>query len=216
MSGHIITQVAAGDEHTVLLTSEGAVLTFGKNENGRTGHGTTEGNQTTPRIVGGCLEGKRVVYVAAGDAHTACIDEDGDLYTWGKGKYGRLGHGNERNLSSPKLVEVMVGKKCSSVACGGHHTLIIAEKGKVYSCGQGNNGQLGHCDTENRLKPTLIKAPFEGRIIEQVACGFTHSMALCPEGILYTWGTGEHGRLGHGSESQYSFPSNVQSLYTFV
>ena len=104
--------MAAGEYHTIVLTSEGAVFTFGSNGYGQTGLGTTEGNQTTPRKVGGCLEGKKVVYAAAGHWHTACIDEDGEIYTWGKGKHGRLGHGNETNLSSPKVVlSGLIGKK---------------------------------------------------------------------------------------------------------
>ena len=144
--GHFIVQVAAGDDHTIALTSEGAVFTFGSNEDGRTGHGTTEGNQTTPRKVGGCLDGRKVVSVAAGALHTACIDEDGDIYTWGKGEYGRLGHGDETDRSSPKVVRGLIGKKCSAVACGAYHTLVIAENGKVFSFGHGKRGQLGHGD----------------------------------------------------------------------
>lgn len=39
------------------------------------------------------LSGKNVVFVSAGGSHSAAITEDGALYTWGKGSYGRLGHG---------------------------------------------------------------------------------------------------------------------------
>ena len=39
------------------------------------------------------LRGKNVVSVVAGGEHSAAITEDGALYTWGKGSYGRLGHG---------------------------------------------------------------------------------------------------------------------------
>ena len=124
--------MAAGDHHTIVLTSEGIVFTCGSNEFGQTGLGTTEGNQTTPRKVGGCLEGRKVVNIAAGAYHTACIDEDGETYTWGKGQNLRLGHGDETNRSSPKLVRGLIGKKCSAVTCGGYHTLVIAENGKVY------------------------------------------------------------------------------------
>ena len=216
LNGHIIVQVAAGDYHTIALTSEGAVFTFGSNDSGRTGHGTTEGNQTTPRKVGGCLEGKKVVYVAAGFCHTACIDEDGETYTWGLGDAGRLGHGDETNLSSPRAVDGLIGKKASAVACGGYHTLVIVGNGKVYSFGYGKSGQLGHGDTQNKLTPILIQAPFGGKIIMQVACGSTHSMALSSEGWLYTWGHGKYGKLGHGSSpgdyQDYPIPTRVESL----
>ena len=41
------------------------------------------------------LSGRRVVGIAAGSNHSAAYTEDGTLYTWGKGSYGRLGHGEE-------------------------------------------------------------------------------------------------------------------------
>lgn len=44
--------------------------------------------------VGGLLESKKVVSVSCGFQHTACLTEDGEVYTWGLGKNGALGHGN--------------------------------------------------------------------------------------------------------------------------
>ena len=215
LSGHFVVQVAAGDYHTIVLTSEGSVYTFGDNEDGKTGHGTTEGIQTTPRKVGGCLEGRnKVIYIAAGVEHSACIDENGDIYTWGKEGDGRLGHGNRRTLYSPKRVNGLDGKKCVAVACGECHTLVLSGNGKIYSFGFGRWGQLGHGDTQDRLTPTHIEAPFEGKVIEQVACGRTHSMALSSEGVLYTWGSNKKFKLGHQTRSWYcNVPYPIQSLF---
>jgi len=50
------------------------------------------------------LRGKEVVDIAAGGAHSACITSAGELYTWGKGRYGRLGHGDSDDQARPKLV----------------------------------------------------------------------------------------------------------------
>ena len=185
---------------------------FMTNKHGQTGHSTTLGNQRTPRVVRGCLEGKRVVYVDARAHHTACIDEDGDLYTWGDGGDGRLGHGDEVTLSSPKRVDGLVGKKCSSVACGGHHTLVLAGAGSIYSFGHDDEGQLGRGDRENQASPALVEVPLEGKIMKQVACGFAHSMAVSKGRVLYTWGEGSSGALGHGSELNYPIPCIFESL----
>lgn len=46
----------------------------------------------TPTLVT-ALEGKNVVNIAAGSNHSAAVTDEGALYTWGKGSYGRLGHG---------------------------------------------------------------------------------------------------------------------------
>lgn len=50
------------------------------------------------------LHGKNVVDIACGGAHSAAITANGELYTWGKGRYGRLGHGDSENQLKPKLV----------------------------------------------------------------------------------------------------------------
>jgi len=56
-----------------------------------------------PRVIES-LRGKEVVDVAAGGAHSACVTSAGELFTWGKGRYGRLGHGDSDDQSRPKLV----------------------------------------------------------------------------------------------------------------
>jgi RCC1 and BTB domain-containing protein len=178
----------------------------------------SEGYQITPKKVdGGGLSrpSKKVVFIAAGNNHSACITEDGSTYTWGYGGDGRRGHGDESNwCSSPKLVDGLVGKKAKEVACGGRHTLVCTDDGRVYSFGYGSNGQLGHGNNETRLTPTFIEAaPLGGEFVVQVACGHEHSMALTSKGCVYTWGNG-HRFLGHGSKvDNHTTPSMVKGLF---
>ena len=56
-----------------------------------------------PRVIES-LRGIEVVDIAAGGAHSACVTSAGDLYTWGKGRYGRLGHSDSEDQLKPKLV----------------------------------------------------------------------------------------------------------------
>lgn len=51
------------------------------------------------------LQDRDIVFVAAGDSHSACIDRHGHLYTWGGGGFGRLGHGDEGEIPVPRKVE---------------------------------------------------------------------------------------------------------------
>ena len=90
--------------------------------------------------------------------------------------------------------------------------MVCTEDGNVYGFGNGKYGQLGHCNFEKKLTPTLLKTPLEGKCIVEVACGWTHSMALASDGCLYSWGRGKDGTLGHGSEERYCMPCVVQSL----
>ena len=213
LEGQDTCQVACSEEHTIVLTSEGCVYTFGSNKYGKTGHGVTRGKQSTPKKVTGCLESKKVVFVSANGHHSACITEDGDTFTWGAGCSGQLGHGDVVNRSAPKPVDGLAGKKAKEVACGLNHTIVITEDGRVYTFGHGELGQLGHCSFENKLTPTLIQqVQLEGKDVVQVACGRLHTMALTSDGRLYSWGNGMSGKLGHGSELSSAVPSVVESL----
>lgn len=57
----------------------------------------------TPKIIEALLA-KRVFYIACGSSHSSAITSDGELYTWGQGQYGRLGHGDENSIYTPELV----------------------------------------------------------------------------------------------------------------
>jgi len=133
------------------------------------------------------------------------------VYTWGEGKFGRLGHGAERNCHSPRLVESLLGKRPIQIACGGFHSAVVTEDGKMYTFGGGEHGQLGHGDKVNKVKPTLVQA-LDDIFLQQITCGWSHSVALTSEGEVYTWGNGDHGKLGHGSGKKVSTPQLVEKL----
>ena len=163
-----IAHIACGSRHTAVVTSSGKLYTWGDKENGVAGHGDTEGHQYTPKLLEK-LSDENVVQISACGFHTGCITKDGEVLTRGEGKFGRLGHNNERNCHSPKLVETLIGKKPKQVACGGFHSSVITEDGKMYTFGGGEHGQLGHSDKVNKVVPTFVKT-LEGTFISQITC----------------------------------------------
>lgn len=76
---------------------------------------------------------------------SAAITDDGCLYTWGRGNYGRLGHGKSNDCFVPTAVSTLKGVHVSKVSCGSgdSHTLCVTVDGKVYSWGDGDYGKLG-------------------------------------------------------------------------
>merc|ERR1712157_431856 len=84
----------------------------------------------------------------------------------------------------------------------------------MYTFGGGEHGQLGHGDKVSKVKPTLVSA-LDGVFISQITCGWSHSVALTSKGCVYTWGNGDHGKLGHGSGKKVSTPQLVQTLKGF-
>jgi E3 ubiquitin-protein ligase HERC2 len=167
-----IVQVAAGGglarvAHSLLLTSSGRVLSFGTGQNGALGHGFSGGKQLPdvlrPQYIGG-LSGVRCVCVSAGEIHSAAVSVDGDVYTWGDGFCGQLGHADKGPQVSP--VHVTSGgleDECvSHVSCGARHTLAVTEDGEVFSWGLGHFGVLGRSYTPYDHDPEAALTSFGG------------------------------------------------------
>ena len=105
-AGQRVVAVSAGEYHSLAITADGAVFTWGKGEDASLGHGEDLSNQLLPKKVE-ALADQRVVAVSAGDAHSLAITADGAVFTWGKGEDGCLGHGEDlSNQLQPKKIEV--------------------------------------------------------------------------------------------------------------
>ena len=84
------------------LTTENKVYSWGSGENGILGHGNTYG-LNKPQMIKD-LANENMIFIAAGSFNSAAIDVNGQLYTWGRGKYGILGQGSEEDILIPKKV----------------------------------------------------------------------------------------------------------------
>ena len=92
-------------------------------------------------VVGGELTDKKVKQVQCGCQHTVVVTEDGDVYAWGRGRSGALGHGDRENVSLPKKVEAL--KDIVKIDCGQEYTMALDKNGKLYAFGENRYGQLG-------------------------------------------------------------------------
>lgn len=102
-----VIHAAAGGKHSLACLKNGNCYAWGHNGNGRLGLGHSRAVISPTQIE--YLIGKEVVYVAAGEAHSAAIDRSGSLFTWGAGAYGRLGHGEDADMPVPRRVEELGG-----------------------------------------------------------------------------------------------------------
>jgi alpha-tubulin suppressor-like RCC1 family protein len=153
-----IVQVAAGGglvrvAHSLLLTSAGRVLSFGTGQYGALGHGyLSEASKQLPDVlVPRYIEALNniVVCVAAGELHSAAVTSDGDLYTWGDGFCGQLGHSDKRPQVTPRQVTAggLEDECVATISCGSRHSIVVTEDGDVFSFGLGHFGVLGRSFT---------------------------------------------------------------------
>ncbi|PQM35328.1 E3 ubiquitin-protein ligase HERC2 [Prunus yedoensis var. nudiflora] len=87
--------------------------------------GNPQADGKLPTRVEGKLSKSRVDEIACGAYHVAVLTSRTEVYTWGKGANGRLGHGNIDDRSSPTLVEALKDKQVKSIACGANFTAAI-------------------------------------------------------------------------------------------
>jgi regulator of chromosome condensation len=106
LAGKKVAGAAAGSSHTVVWTEGGEVYTFGVGDCGQLGHGGEEEEELVPRVVE-ALAGKRVVGAAAGGRHAVVWTEGGEVYTFGHGYSGQLGHGGTERELVPRVVEAL-------------------------------------------------------------------------------------------------------------
>ncbi|XP_045543165.1 E3 ubiquitin-protein ligase HERC2 isoform X2 [Salmo salar] len=203
--------VNSGGKHCLALSSEGEVYSWGEAEDGKLGHGNRSPCDR-PRVIES-LRGVEVVDVAAGGAHSACITASGELYTWGKGRYGRLGHGDSEDQLKPKLVDALQGHRVIDMACGSGdaQTLCLTDDDMVWSWGDGDYGKLGRGGSDGCKVPMKIDS-LTGLGVVKVDCGSQFSVSLTKSGAVYTWGKGDYHRLGHGSDDHVRRPRQVQGL----
>ncbi|CAA6660402.1 unnamed protein product [Spirodela intermedia] len=202
-----VVLISAGASHSVALLYH---LLLGTGEDGQLGHGDA-GDRLLPTVIG-ALVGQDIVSVTCGADHTTAYSESGlQLYSWGWGDFGRLGHGNSSDVFSPQPVKALQGIKIKQIACGDSHCVAVTMEGKVQSWGRNQNGQLGLGTTEDSLLPQKIQA-FEGIFVKMVAAGAEHTAAVTEDGDLYGWGWGRYGNLGLGDRDDRLIPEKVSAV----
>ncbi|XP_023713900.1 E3 ubiquitin-protein ligase HERC2 [Cryptotermes secundus] len=213
LSQYVVKKVAvhSGGKHAMALTLDGKVFSWGEGEDGKLGHNSRL-SLDKPRLIES-LKSKRIRDIACGSSHSAAITSNGELYTWGLGEYGRLGHGDNVTQLKPKLVKSLLGNRIVQVACGSRdaQTLALSDEGLVFSWGDGDFGKLGRGGSEGCNTPHNIER-LNNMGVCQIECGAQFSLALTKYGQVWTWGKGDYFRLGHGIDQHVRKPTLVEGL----
>lgn len=212
--------VSCGEFHSCAVTLAGELYTWGDGTHnaGLLGHGS-DVSHWIPKRISGPLEGLQVAMVTCGPWHTALITSTGQLFTFGDGTFGVLGHGDRENVTFPREVESLSGLRTIAVACGVWHTAAVVEviatqssasvsSGKLFTWGDGDKNRLGHGDKEPRLKPTCVPALIDYNF-HKIACGHSLTVGLTTSGHVFTMGSTVYGQLGN-PQSDGKLPCSVE------
>lgn len=175
----VALQIEAGQYCTFVISSDGSVRACGKGSYGRLGLGDSNNQSTLKKLTFEPHRAiKKVSSSKGSDGHTLAFTTEGEVFSWGDGDYGKLGHGNSSTQKYPKLIQGPLQGKVWPHSTRSHAALITP---------------VGEC---RRCQGLSVSVSFGFQVVVCVSAGYRHSAAVSEDGELYTWGEGDFGRLG--------------------
>ncbi|XP_075638521.1 uncharacterized protein LOC142610565 isoform X2 [Castanea sativa] len=158
------------------------------------------------------LHGSYIKLVSSAKFHSVAVSARGEVYTWGFGRGGRLGHpdfdihSGQAAVITPRQVTSGLGSRLvKAIAAAKHHTVVATEGGEVFTWGSNREGQLGYPSVDTQPTPRRVSS-LRSKILS-VAAANKHTAVVSETGEVFTWGCNREGQLGYGT-------SNSASNYT--
>ncbi|ETR71995.1 MAG: hypothetical protein OMM_02059 [Candidatus Magnetoglobus multicellularis str. Araruama] len=206
-----IIAVAAGQQHSVALCSDGTVWTWGDNTKGQLGNNSLFTQERPIQVTDSQGTGflSQIIAIAAGAYHTLALDDNGYIWAWGNNADGQLGIGSDVSVhQTPFPINDL--SNITHICAGESHSLARKSNGTVWAWGNNADGQLGY-ETGKTFSniPHQVMAP-DGLTnllnVIDIAAGSDHSLALKNDTTLMAWGKNDNGQLGDGTQGSLTFP----------
>lgn len=180
-----IKKVACGQQHSLALTDDGRIYSWGLGVFGQLGHSNIKSQHVPKRIENVTMEDdneKEVLFksVACGSHHSLALDIYGKVWSWGSAEYGQQGalksdelsmkeNGHHVYRTKPALVYGDFDNlKVIKIKCGSLHNIAITENGQVYTWGWGHHGTLGIGHNRLQLVPQPIES-LKGEVVVDIS-----------------------------------------------
>lgn len=197
-----VVAIAAGDQHSLAIRSDGTVWAWGRNWSGRLGDGTKD-HRLAPVQVVGLTD---IAFIAAGINHSLAVGRDGRVWAWGGNSHGQLGNGTTDESWVP--VEVPGLTDIDAVTAGYWCSLALKSDGTLLGWGSNYMGQLGDGTTDERWSPVAVVG-LTG--VTGLSTNDYHSLARRSDGTVWSWGPNGSGELGDGTYDRSLTPIQVHS-----
>ncbi|XP_021715226.1 uncharacterized protein LOC110683186 [Chenopodium quinoa] len=203
-----------GNQHASVTTE---VLSWGSGTNYQLGTGNAHIQKLPCKL--DALHGSFIKLISASKFHSVAVTGRGELYTWGFGRGGRLGHpefdihsGQAAVITPRQVISGLGSRRVKAVAAAKHHTVIATESGEVFTWGSNREGQLGYASVDTQPTPRRVSS-LKSKIVA-VAAANKHTAAVSETGEVFTWGCNKEGQLGYGTSNSSS--NNTPRLVEYL
>ncbi|XP_044753583.1 uncharacterized protein LOC123312995 [Coccinella septempunctata] len=221
-----IMQVVCGQYHSIALSADGYVYTWGWGIHGQLGHDSCN-SEVYPRKLN---FGKRIKQVAAGHAHSLILTEEGELYGFGSNAFGQLEISDKNSNKHTKPVRIHIRSDLltpvEKVTSAYFHNVAVLQDQEVYTWGaspqevrlvQSKHLKKGNgiCAkvSENWRSAVNIYSGSDRGPIEQISVGYRHTAILHQGRIL--WGKNKDDELSPPHLQEQDILLNMQN-YRFL
>ncbi|WP_432671456.1 T9SS type A sorting domain-containing protein [Flavobacterium sp. SM2513] len=199
--------LSTGTNFTIGIRANGTLWSWGQNQDGTVGDGTTI-DRAAPVLINASTNWKMT---SSSSFRTLAVKEDGTLWGWGSNDSNRLGFpgGTPASYMNVVAVPTQIGTATDwkSVASGFAHTIALKNDNTLWIWGDGNHGQLGNNSTTTFIPyPLQLGTATDWANIESRS---SSCLAIKTDGTLWVWGLNNNGTLGNGTQTNLLVPTQI-------
>lgn len=204
INGHQVVTIDSGQNHTAVLMADGSIYTFGNNNYGQLGNGTTTDVATPQKLSPGI---PKAIAIHCGRYSTYVLTSDGKVYSFGRNNRGQLGHGHTRNVMTPTRVATLTD--IVDLDTRAEHVVAVDNAGKLYVFGRNSEYQLG-LGHNNYVTAPILNSGLTG--VGHVDTTFTNTYVAKNNGEVITIGNNGNYELGIGHNNTAKSPQKILTL----
>ena len=220
-----IVMIEAGYSHALALQSNGTLWSWGTNKNGELGTGDTNSSFNPVKVIFDTNDSINIVQISAGSDFSCVLDNNGQVWAWGKNNYSQIGQGEKEDVDgnliqikddqlTPIKIIMPENVKIISIATGKGHVLALGENNKVYGWGLNASSQIGYYGYQfkgtDEAWERYIYAPktiIENNVIDNepvvdVYANGNSSYIVRQDTKIYPWG--QYGETLSNGKQQYN------------
>lgn len=210
-----VVQVLASWYSSYVLDSNGIVWAWGRDYYGELGKGSSNSSDLVPAVISAPVGFPIVKSISSKDSHVLALGQDGTLWGWGENHRGQLGLGDYTGRNAPVKIESSA-LAWKTIGTGHDHSLAVTTAGETRTTGYNSYNYCLLGTAASTLEKTSAFAPTSSVPGWQdplmLDGSQQHSVALTPDGGIWTWGSGSSGKLGHGNSLEKGVPTKIAAL----